>query len=418
MAARFPRFSGYVLVVAMAGLVIAGTVSAQMSRSTPPAPAQAAKQDDFDRQRALDLYHTGKYVEAMMLLEKVSADHPTDVAVKEGLAFSVMAYAATLNDPELRKKARVRARQLALEAKQLGDTGNLLEMLLGLPEDGSEPSFSGRKEVDDVMKAAEADFSRGDLDKARDGYLHALLLEPSNYEAILFMGDTYFRQHQPVSAGEWFARAVEINPNRETAFRYWGDSLSTEGKSAAAREKYIRAIIAEPYNKHSWVGLNQWAERTKLTLHWVRLEDKSGVSVQDDQHIKITLDPGSLKKHDPAGSAWLIYGMNRALWHGEKFQKEFPKEPKYRRTMREEADCLRVMVDVLIGRKDFNKHKKDLDPALLDLVQIDQAGWLEPFALLNRADNEIAQDYGPYRDAHLDVVYRYFDEFVVPKGPQ
>lgn len=110
--------------------------------------------------------------------------------------------------------------------------------------------------------------------------------------------------------------------------------------------------------------------------------------------------------------------MNRALWHGDKFKKEFPNEPKYRRTLREEADCLHVMVAVMTGQKDFEKHKKHLDPALLDLVRIDQAGFLEPFALLNRADNEIAQDYGPYRDAHLDVVYRYFDEFVVPKAPQ
>jgi Tfp pilus assembly protein PilF len=97
--------------------------------------------------------------------------------------------------------------------------------------------------VDDVMKAAEAHFSRGDLDQARDGYLHALLLEPTNYEATLFMGDTYFKQEQQASAGEWFARAVEINPHRETAFRYCGDSLSTVGKSVEAREKYIRAII-------------------------------------------------------------------------------------------------------------------------------------------------------------------------------
>lgn len=111
--------------------------------------------------------------------------------------------------------------------------------------------------------------------------------------------------------------------------------------------------------------------------------------------------------------------MNRALWHGDKFKKEFPNEPKPkdRRTMREEADCLHRMAEVLISRKDFEKHKKDLDPALLDLVQIDKAGFLQPFALLNRADNEIAQDYGPYRDAHLDVVYCYLDEFVVPKAP-
>jgi hypothetical protein len=163
------------------------------------------------------------------------------------------------------------------------------------------------------------------------------------------------------------------------------------------------------------VGLNQWAERTKVTLHWVRL-DKSGFDVKDDQHINITLDSGSLKKHDPTGSAWLMDAMNRALWHGDKFKKEFPNEPRYRRTMREEADCLRRMADVLIRRKDFEKHKKDLDPALLDLLQIDKAGFLEPCAL-NRADNEIAQDYGPYRDAHLDVVYCYLDEFVVPKAP-
>jgi len=113
----------------------------------------------------------------------------------------------------------------------------------------------------------------------------------------------------------------------------------------------------------------------------------------------------------------MIYGMNRALWHGDKFKKEFPNEPKYRRTMREEADSLHLMVATMTEQKDFEKHKKDLDPALVDLVLLDKAGFLEPFALLNRADGEIAQDYAPYREAHRDVLYRYFDEFVVPKAP-
>jgi hypothetical protein len=58
-----------------------------------------------------------------------------------------------------------------------------------------------------------------------------------------------------------------------------------------------------------------------------------------------------------------------------------------------------------------------IDPALATLVKIDQAGFLEPFALLNRADKEIAQDYAPYRATHRDLIYRYFDEFVVPKAP-
>jgi hypothetical protein len=67
----------------------------------------------------------------------------------------------------LRKKARARARSIALQAKQLGTNDNLLQILLELPEDGSEPLFSDRKEVDEAMKAAEADFARGNLDAAR-----------------------------------------------------------------------------------------------------------------------------------------------------------------------------------------------------------------------------------------------------------
>jgi hypothetical protein len=86
--------------------------------------------------------------------------------------------------------------------------------------------------------------------------------------------------------------------------------------------------------------------------------------------------------------------------------------------MREEVDALHLMVTVLTGQKDFEKREKDFDPALVQLMQIDRAGFLEPFALLNRADREIAQDYIPYRAAHRDTIYRYFDDFVVPKVPQ
>jgi hypothetical protein len=86
--------------------------------------------------------------------------------------------------------------------------------------------------------------------------------------------------------------------------------------------------------------------------------------------------------------------------------------------MREEVDCLHLMVSTLTGQKDFEKKRSEIDPALVQLAQIDKAGFLEPFALLNRADADIAQDYAAYRDVHRDTIYRYFDEFVVPKAPQ
>jgi hypothetical protein len=76
------------------------------------------------------------------------------------------------------------------------------------------------------------------------------------------------------------------------------------------------------------------------------------------------------------------------------------------------------MVTVLTEQKDFEKKKNDLDPSLLQVIAIDRAGFIEPFALLNRGDNEIGEDYVAYRAAHRDTIYRYFDEFVVPKAPQ
>jgi hypothetical protein len=44
------------------------------------------------------------------------------------------------------------------------------------------------------------------------------------------------------------------------------------------------------------------------------------------------------------------------------------------------------------GRFPERERRKDVDPSPLQVVTIDQAGFNEPFALLNRADNEIAQD--------------------------
>ncbi len=214
-----------------------------------------------------------------------------------------------------------------------------------------------------------------------------------------------------------YDRAIQIDPNRETAYRYWGDALWDMGKSAEARQKYIEAIIAEPYSRMSRAGLAQWAQRSKMPLNWVILHDKGSVVQKGEKNISITLD-SSLGKDDPNASAWLTYSLGRATWRGDKFKKEFPNETRYRHTMREEADSLHLMVTVLLEQKDFEKKKSTLDPSILQLVKIDQAGFLDLFVLLNRTDNDIAQDFVPYRTAHRDTLYRYFDEFVVPKAPQ
>jgi len=109
--------------------------------------------------------------------------------------------------------------------------------------------------------------------------------------------------------------------------------------------------------------------------------------------------------------------MNRALWQGDKFKKEFPTVPRYRRTLKEEVECLNLMISVLKEQKDYKKKFKDLDPSLQSLIRIQEDGFLEPFVLLNRADAGITQDYEPYRNSKRDNIRRYLDEFMIPKTP-
>jgi len=391
--------------------ILAVLCSVRSSAQTP-----ATSTEDPARREAFQLYDAGKYAEAMPLLEKIVADHPSDLVAKEHWAFSMVGYAATLPDPAERKKVRARARVLAVQLKQAGGNSNLLQIMLALPEDGSEASFSDRKDVDDAMKAAEADFGRGDLDKAREGYRHALALDPGNYDAALFAGDVCFKQHSYGQAGEWFARAIQIDPNRETAYRYWGDALTSSAKNDEARGKFVDAVVAEPYSNKAWIGLRQWVDRNKVKLNVLVLKDKSATQT-DGKNATITLDPNMLNGDSSGTAAWIVYGGTRLSWQQEKFKKEFPNETVYRRSLKEEAEALDTMVSVIAEDAKSKKKAKSMDPSLVALVQLDHAGLLEPFVLFNRADAGIARDYPAYRAAHRDLLRRYLDEYVVPKTP-
>jgi len=392
-------------------LALGGVASAQ--GKTPEDEATVAL-----RRQALDLYRAGRFVEAMPLLEKLAGLTPKDFVVREHWAYCILEYSKTLKNPEQRRQARLHARSLGFEAKEQGDHGELLEILLSIPEDGSDLKFSDRKDVDDAMKAAEADRARGNLDKAREGYLHVLELDPKNYDATVYVGDVYFSQRAYNNAGEWFAKAIKLDPTKETAYRFWGDALGMVGKNDEAREKYINAVIAEPYNRTPWSALRQWTDRIQQPFNAIILQNKSSVPVAGAKG-SATLDEHSLNAGDPEAAGWAAYTRTRGLWQKEKFKKAFPNEPSYRRSLKEETEALDAMVSVLAPDAASLKKAEKLDPALLALIQIDHEGLLEAFVLLNRADREIKTDYPAYRDAHHDKLYRYVDEFVLPKkSPQ
>jgi len=377
------------------------------------APAvRAQTPDDIQKQLkdALDLHARGQDLDALPLFQHLDEIKPNDPVVKAHVGLALIALSVTKTDPQERAQIRVRARKYLLDAQGLGDKSNLVRVLLdNIPEDGGIDPFSSNKDVESTMREGETAFAKSDLDGALEAYQRALILDPNQYEAALFSGDVLFRKKQVDEAGFWFARAISINPNTETAYRYWGDTLAQSQKNADAIEKYIDAIVAEPYRRQSWVGLIQFAQHFQVTLTQPHIVSPDTLKSEGNK-TTITIDPSALNKDD-GSSGWMAYEMSRALWHGDKFKKEFPGEKEYRHTLKEEAEALDSAATVVTELEKDHKFTK-LDPALATLLKLKQEGLIEAYVLITAPDDGIVKDYEAYRAGHRQLIHRYIDEYI------
>jgi hypothetical protein len=133
------------------------------------------------------------------------------------------------------------------------------------------------------------------------------------------------------------------------------------------------------------------------------------VSLKDGKP-EIHIDP-SVGKY--ASGLGLAYAAACARLRVEEFATRFPQEKQPRRTLIEEVEGLRLMLKVADELAEAQSSAITADdtaqwgPALKTLAAIDRDGLLEPFALLERADQELAKDYVPFRAAHRDQLIRF-----------
>jgi tetratricopeptide (TPR) repeat protein len=391
-------------------------------------PALVLAQDTYEarREKAFALFQQTKYTEAIPLFEKLAAENPQDREVIEILGILIVGNANNIKDPEAKKKERIRGRNMLLRAKELGaNSALLLNTLEALPPDGSGGDFvfSNKKEAEKAIRDGEEAFMQGDMDKAIAAYQRALKADPYLYEAALYTGDAYKVKKEFDKAGEWYAKAIAIDPDRETGYRYWGTALFQQGKIKESGEKRMEAYIRAPYNRLAVNGFVEWGNAAGVRLGHPRIDIPSDVSSSGDGNTRITIDPSMLddKKQD-GSSAWMMYGLMRASWStgkdgklSESFSKAYPTEKKYRHSLAEEIFALKMVLSSL--EEDIKKNKvKNLDPSLARLKRLNDDGLLEPYILLARADNGIAQDYYPYFQKNPDKVRRYVVEYVMTGG--
>jgi len=381
-------------------------------------PAHVLAQTDNDerykaeRQKAVELFKQNKTLEALPLFEALAKKNPKDHQVLLGLAVGLVDEAATIEDEGASAKERIRARELLLKARELGNNSTLLQNLLQLlPEDGIVKYENSP--ADRAMRAAEAAFAKRDFDGAIKNYSRVLETDPKNYSAVLYIGDSYFAKGDFANSAAWYERATRVDPDKETAFRYYADQLTKNGDMEKAREMAIRAVVAEPYNPITWRGLQQWAAANHLELKRVHINPHASSAQQDGKNVTISVDPNQSTE---AMAAWIAYNGERILWRNEKFAKQFPQEKQYRHSLAEEAEALGLAASVW-GETSKKESSAPKDPDLALCVKLAAAKMLEPYVLLSGVDKGIAQDYAAYREKNREKLVAYLSEFVVPPAP-
>jgi len=374
------------------------------------AQTNAVASEQAGRQKALALFSEGKRLEALPLLENAAQKDPKDAEVLVALAASLVEHAATLNDPEAAAKERFRARDLVQEGWELGDTSplaeNLRQLLGELPASGAI-KFSENPAVEKDMDDGEAAFARRDFDEALKDYAMALEVEPSNYTAALFTGNTYDKKNDVTKAAEWYERAMRLDPNRETAYRYYADMAAKHGDMAKARSMLIQAAVAEPYSKIVWREIRAWAiiNHTAFNIVYAPIP----LARQGDSAQSAGLS-----------TAWRAYYSVKAEWHKSgKFKKEFPQEEEYRHSLLEESEALTAACGALEKLRDDKKTAELVatDPVAGLLLKLCDARLLEAYVLFSLGDDEIAKDYKAYRAKNRDKLESYMDKFVMPPAP-
>jgi tetratricopeptide (TPR) repeat protein len=369
-----------------------------------------------DAARANVLFKAGKRIDALPLYESLAKQYPKEWLYAERLADCLAAKSAQTTDPAEVKVLRIRERDSAKKAIELGDTAEFVRLMANLDPDAPvmiAPASPGGADLQEAEKA----FTAGDFATALAKYKAAAEADPKLYEAPLYAGDTAFVQGDLEEASKWFARAILANPNRETAYRYWGDAIMKYGNNPeAAKQKFIDAIVAEPYSRLAWQGLKQWAQLEKAVLKAPQIDRPAEPKIDPKKPntINIVIDPDSIdeKKH-PGAPAWMLYSLCRAGFRGDQFKKEFPNETSYRHTLKEEDGCLSL---VFAGSNERQSANAQLDESMRNLIELNRSGMLDCWILINGADAEIAQDYAAFREKHRKLLHDYIERFVVHGG--
>ncbi|MEJ1971768.1 MAG: tetratricopeptide repeat protein [Lacunisphaera sp.] len=395
-------------------LALVTTVAVQAATTVTVVPAEVYT---VRKQRAFGLI-TPDPVAAEKQLSQLLVESKDDPEVLFQLGRLVMNRGQMLKEGSKRKQTLKEGREYYVRAQQAGSTEPLIRTALAeVNADGSEnrATFSNDAKVNEAIHAAESAFGKRDFDKAITLYQQALALDPHHYQATLYLGDAYFANGEYARALTWFGKATELEPNKETAYRYSGDAFVRLGRKDDALEQYLQAFIADPYNGYTWRALQ---------AGWQTLGLNPRVPAQGLATAQVKPDKDGKPEISLAENFTMLdiaYAGARSKWQSEHPLTPTPNgpAPAYRQTLAEETAALQTMLaiwqeQIAATGPEAEKSARQiaaLTPALTQLKAINDAGLLEPCILYFRANQDLAADYVPYRDANRAKLHEFLVRF-------
>lgn len=363
---------------------------------------------EAERVKAYALIEQGRRAEAQKAITRLLKQAPNDGGILFRHGYLLYLEAAEKPDSSRAKKLRREAREYLIRAQATGlDQPLIGQLLADIAEDGSvtRKIYSKVPAADAAMHDAEKAFTKRDLEAATRLYTRALELDPTNYWATVYIGDVHFVRQNYAEAAKWFEKATLIDPHLEVAHRYWGDALVKSGRPVDARDKLIDAVIAEPYNGLPWRALRAWADANKVKPRHAATRVPNAEISFADGGINLGLDPDG-------GPLVMAYAMARAA----EAQKVVARGTKYRQTVAEEVQALRVLLQVAGEMADAPEAEAKITQAvradLDELRRVFDAGLAEPYVLFVRANDDLVEDYAEYRAEHraklADYLFRFY----------
>ncbi|MBN2418726.1 MAG: tetratricopeptide repeat protein [Deltaproteobacteria bacterium] len=379
------------------------------------------RQEDKEYDSAMSYFDEYRYDFSLPLLEQLYKRMPDNPVLLHRLGVCLIMQSIFPTDIHDRKDMRARARVLLQNSKKQGMENELLDYYLKvIPADGgADDVFSKFKESEMHLSEAEKYFGLRDFQTCIVLYANAMEKDPTNYRAVLYVGDSYFANGQYKDAVEWFERATKSNPDKETAWRFWGDCLMHMDKKEEGRLRFIDALIAEPYNQLSWNGVRNFVNINKLKLEPPDIQRPQRLDANGELLLpeKNSDSNDSLKSLHDGTEAWKYYNEVVKKWRSKRFRERYPDKKEYRHTLEEEKEALELVAEKVNDKIKKGKiQSKDLNHGIKTLLELDALNLLEPYILFHLADRDIIEDYPAYRNANRDKLEQYLDRFEVPTG--